>query len=126
MKNYDCPSSMPSSKNKLLGILDEKTNRIEILPEPIEIDADIQKELDRFGENTLKTVRLTNTCATKACGQWDGGKCSLIGNILERIEEKKREKNLPECGLRPSCRWYAQEKEEACKVCTLVQYDQAS
>lgn len=75
----------------------------------------------------MKTVRLTNTCATKGCGQWNGEKCTLIGEILGKIEENKRKKNsLPECDIRSTCRWYAQEKEEACKVCTLVQYDQAS
>ena len=126
MKKYDCPSSVPLPKSKLIGVLNEKTNRMEILPEPVPIDEDIQRELERFGEKKMKTVRLTNTCAMKGCGQWDGSKCSLIGNILEKIEEKKREKNLPECGIRNTCRWYAQEKEEACKVCTLVQYDQAS
>ena len=126
MKKYDCPSSPEKSKGKILGILNEKTNRMDILPEPVPVDEEIQKELDRFGDKKMKTIRLTNTCATKSCGQWDGTKCSLIGDILSKIEEKKREKGLQECGIRATCRWYAQEKEEACKVCTLVQYDQAS
>ncbi|WP_400071538.1 hypothetical protein [Zobellia russellii] len=126
MKKFDCPSSPPMPNSKLLGVFNEETNRMEILPEPVPVDEDIRKELERFGDKTMKTVRLTNTCATKACGQWDGHKCTLIGGILEKIEEKKREKGLQDCSIRPTCRWYAQEKEEACKVCTLVQYDQAS
>ncbi len=125
MKKYDCPSSIPLPSSKLLGILNEKTNRMEILPEPVAVDKDIQKELDRFGDQKMKTVRYTNSCATKGCKQWDGAKCSLVGNILKKIDKNKREKYLPECDIRSSCRWYAQEKETACKVCTLVQYDLA-
>lgn len=126
MKKYDCPSSVPLPSSKLLGVLNEETNRMEILPEPVPIDKDIQKELDRFGDKKMTTIRLTNSCATKGCAQWKENKCSLIGNILEKIEAKQKEKDLPECGIRSTCRWYAQEKEEACRVCTFVQYNQAS
>lgn len=119
-KNFLCPSAPITPKAKLLGIVNEK-GEVNILSEPLDIDNDFI-EIARKGRNPEKRFRFVNRCMKNGCQKWTGNSCSVATNVLDKIEEVFWKDNLPECGIRKDCRWFHQEKENACKVCELIKY----
>ncbi len=114
-----CPSSKLSKGAYLLGIKNEE-NKIDILSEPVKVDGELLEKFNTHDTKAEKALRFTNKCVQSGCKQWTGEKCGVIDNILEKVEEKYIEDNLPDCAIRSTCRWYFQEGASACKVCTLV------
>jgi hypothetical protein len=93
---------------------------------------------ERFVEAAAKgrpaetRFRFAGLCHQSACHQWQHGRCSVIGQVLESSPEPQtgtgaeREPTLPDCAIRTSCRWYAQEGGRACAVCPGVVTDDGS
>lgn len=65
-----------------------------------------------------QVFRFAAPCAGKACQHFDGASCRLATRIVEHLPEETAP--LPECAIRPACRWWRQEGEEACRRCPLV------
>ncbi len=114
-----CPSAKFTKGALLIGIRNE-ADEIDLLKDPIKITEDVYQKFTQAKTKPEKTLRLANKCIESGCNQWTGKKCGVIDNLLNTVEEKYVKDQLPECGIRSTCRWYSQTGAEACKVCTLV------
>lgn len=65
-----------------------------------------------------EVFRFAAPCAGNACQHFDGANCRLATRIVERLPAAADP--LPDCSIRPACRWWRQEGEEACRRCPLV------
>lgn len=60
----------------------------------------------RFGER----------CVEDDCAQWEGGACSIARQMVKQDGQAQ----LPMCGIRAHCRWFAQQGRPACEICPTV------
>lgn len=87
-------------------------------------------ELTKIDEDTFSSVsqsdnknnyRVSMTCATKGCGNWNGSKCTVPDQMKNFIPADKR--SIQPCPIRNACRWFAQDGESACGICPLIKTD---
>ncbi len=115
-----CPSAPMYEGSKLIGIVNEQ-GEVNVLPEPLEItEAFVDAALK--GRLPEQRFRFANKCVKSGCAQWTGDSCSVIKRFLADIDAKNLKSELPECAIRPNCRWFNQEGESACKACPLIKY----
>ncbi|MBK7359176.1 MAG: hypothetical protein IPI45_06280 [Saprospiraceae bacterium] len=117
-KTILCPSSRAQTGARLLGIRQEDGS-MAILPEPLKIDnsfIDISHQLAPAEQQ----FRFTNKCVESGCKQWTGARCGVADKLIQACSSIQLANTLPECGIRPQCRWYKQNGDEACKICPLV------
>jgi hypothetical protein len=78
----------------------------------------------RQGRTPEARFRFAQPCAEGGCAHWVGDRCEVVDHAV-RAPELRREPDrpLPRCSIRASCRWFAQEKASACRVCPLVVHD---
>jgi hypothetical protein len=82
----------------------------------------------RQGRSPEKRFRFSSTCKRAACIQWTDDKCGIVDRIIVEHEMSHEERAaaesepfvLPECSIRPQCRWYLQSGETACRACPEV------
>lgn len=115
-----CPSAPLYQGSRLLGVV--KEDAVDILSTPIEVDEFFARAANT-GKEAEHKFRFVNKCVKSGCAQWTGSECGVIKRVLTAMEEKL-EAELPNCSIRPECRWYAQEGANACKACTSVKYFQ--
>lgn len=75
-----------------------------------------------------KRFRFAQPCVEGKCRQWtDGARCGVIDHVLSARDEMGeipvRISALPQCSIRRSCRWFAQNGPRACQVCPFVVTD---
>jgi hypothetical protein len=105
---------MPGSR--VLGVVNAD-GRVEFLKQEVIVDKRFI-EVAEEGRNPRKRFRFVNTCVEKGCTQWESGKCGVAEATVEA--ELPMADTLPECGIRQSCRWFAQRGEVACRMCPEV------
>jgi hypothetical protein len=115
-----CPSAPLYAGSKLLGVV-KGENQVDILAEPIEVD-EIFVQAANKGKPAEQKFRFVNKCLKSGCEQWTENSCGVIKRVLGAMEEKVLKAEMPECSIRPECRWFNQEGYQACKVCTMVRY----
>ncbi len=113
-----CPSSKATPGAKLLGVRQED-GMVAILPQPLRID-DTFIEVASQASPAEQHFRFTNKCIESGCAQWTGSRCGVADQILTVMDQLVVSDTLPECGIRPACRWYRQNGPDACKVCPFV------
>lgn len=113
-----CPSSRCEKGNILLGLV-RGDGTVGFLGEHMTLSDDFV-EIARQGRRPERRFRFASTCAQGACRQWKDGRCGVIGEVLGAVPARRRTKRLPQCSIRPQCRWFRQEGEKACAVCPLV------
>lgn len=113
-----CPSSKCQPGAQLLGVVKED-GRVDLLQTPITIDAAFVARAKQGPKPELR-FRFAHKCIKSGCVQWTGTRCGIIDRILVHVGDAIKDFALPECGIRPSCRWYLQNGAEACKVCPHV------
>lgn len=121
-KEYLCPSFSSQKDAKLLGVLN-KDGIIDILPRPLEIHDEFAKKCHENGFRPEEMYRFVGLCARSNCSNWHNNNCSVATRIAKVAMEEKLEKDLPVCGIRPSCRWFAQEQSNACRICRFIVTD---
>jgi hypothetical protein len=92
---------------------------------PAVIDQAFVTEAARRGDPERR-FRFAQPCIEAECRQWTGSRCGVIERVLEATVEAAaipQSRALPACGIRPVCRWFAQEGASACAVCPLVVTD---
>lgn len=114
-----CPSARPEMPGSavlgvVLGTVEQPCVAYLEQPQPV------TEELLALSAPASPTqvFRFSAPCAGKACQHFDGSDCRLATRIVERLPAVVD--RLPECALRPACRWWLQEGEEACHRCPLV------
>ncbi len=111
-----CPSYVAKPGALLYGVVNAQ-GQTEFLEEPIRINETFVTEASK-GRAPEERFRFAGTCISKGCKQWNSTEaaCGLVGKIVEKMN-RKAEAVLPECGIRPACRWFAQQGSLACASC---------
>jgi len=69
-------------------------------------------------------LRFAGPCVEHRCVQWKGesgaGRCGLIDHAIDSLGITSGAESLPQCGIRSSCRWFAQYNRRACAACPEV------
>jgi hypothetical protein len=91
---------------------------------PTRVDADFVVRAEALGRPESR-FRFSVPCIEGGCPQWTGSGCGVVDEVLEHEQppEAIQLARLPKCGIRSSCRWYAQRGAAACGVCPLVVAD---
>jgi hypothetical protein len=87
---------------------------------PLPVDRNF---VQQAGPRSESRFRFAEPCAGSRCGHWladddDAGRCGLIDGLLE--DQAPAAEHLPACGIRRTCRWFAQRGPHACAVCPHV------
>ena len=77
-------------------------------------------ETARKGRSPEKRFRFSSPCRQKGCIQWKGNRCSVIDRVMEEQSLREGGGLIPECIIRPRCRWHLQSGDTACLACTEV------
>jgi hypothetical protein len=123
-----CPSWRCEAGASLIGIV-LADGTVAFSKDRIVID-EAFVEVARRGRSPEKRFRFSSTCKRGACAQWTDGKCGIVDVIIG--EHRERDANsaepfvLPECSIRPHCRWHLQAGDEACRACPEVITDRAA
>ena len=113
-----CPSSSCEEGNLLLGIVGRE-GRVELLPEPMEIDQAFV-QIAHQGREPRQRFRFTSPCAQGACVQWREGRCGVGDQMIKLVTPEELDRPLPACVIRPQCRWYLQSGPNICHICPEV------
>ncbi len=116
-----CPSSRCEPGAILLGVV-QADGRVGFLKQLMVVDQEFA-DIAREGRAPEKRFRFSSPCLKAACKQWTGSRCGVIDDVSECVGDDQRLDGLPECSIRPQCRWYRQNGAEACSVCPLVVTD---
>jgi len=114
-----CPSAPPEPGSVLLGVVAAKGEIAFISPNiPV-----TQEMVDTFAKNGVpleNRLRFAGPCMGDRCVQWAGARCGLIDRVVEHFSERDGTGPLPKCGIRSTCRWFAQHGPVACSSCPEV------
>jgi hypothetical protein len=123
-----CPSWRCEAGASLIGIV-LSDGSVAFSKERIAIDASFV-EVARQGRSPEKRFRFASTCKRAACMQWADGKCGISDLITRQHDARSAAPNepfvLPECSIRPHCRWYLQSGDVACRACPKVITDRSA
>ena len=116
-----CPSSRCKEGNVLLGVVNAQ-GRIDFLTQRVEIDAKFV-EVANEGRPPEQRFRFSSPCLKGGCEKWDGERCGVAKILSERAPEllpQETAAGLPQCSIRPNCRWYLEYGNSICRTCTWV------
>jgi hypothetical protein len=94
-----------------------------VLP-PLPLDDDFIRAAERADSTPEARFRFSEPCVERGCKQWTGSACGVVQRVLA-AEAPREDLDLPACGIRQRCRWFAQEGPPACMVCPLIRTDNA-
>jgi hypothetical protein len=115
-----CPSYRCEDGALLLGVV-QPAGVVNLLNEPIAIDGTFVQTA-RQGRSPEARFRFAGPCHQCACRQWAGGRCGVIDKVLKSRSEPDVSR-LPDCSIRPACRWFLQRGAAACHACPEVVTD---
>jgi hypothetical protein len=117
-----CPSWSCEAGASLIGIV-LADGSVAFSKDRIVID-DAFVQTARQGRSPEKRFRFSSTCRRAACIQWTDGKCGIVDRIIGEHEDRaiaaSEPFELPECSIRPQCRWHLQSGDIACRACPEV------
>lgn len=123
-----CPSWRCEAGASLIGIV-LPNGTVAFSKDRIVVDATFV-EAAQQGRPPEKRFRFSSTCKRAACIQWTDCKCSIPEVIIREHEEQHPGQHqpfvLPECSIRPQCRWHLQSGDEACRACPEVITDRGA
>jgi hypothetical protein len=124
-KELLCPSSQPGVEGALvLGVIQPTHSgpRVAYLDELLPASGDVLALAAPL--HPTEVYRLAAKCQTSRCPHFDGNRCGLATRLVQILPEAVEA--LPNCQIRPQCRWFQQEGRSACRRCpeiTTVNYD---
>lgn len=117
-----CPSWSCEAGASLIGIV-LGDGSVAFSKERIVVDAAFV-EVARQGRSPEKRFRFSSTCKRGGCVQWTDGKCGIVERVVSEHEDRASARSepfvLPECSIRPQCRWHLQAGDDACRACPEV------
>lgn len=123
-----CPSWKCEAGASLIGIV-LADGTVAFSKDRIVIDAAFV-EVARQGRSPEKRFRFSSTCKRAACVQWTDGKCGIADVIIREHADRTAALDepfaLPECSIRPHCRWHLQSGDAACRACPEVITDRSA
>jgi len=119
MENKLCPSSNCQDGALLLGVVLEG-RKVALLNPPIPVNDEFVVSVKAVGDPELH-YRFAGKCAKSGCSQWTGSSCGVM-NTLSAMNASLDVTGIeiPECAIRPQCRWYSQDGARACVICPFV------
>lgn len=115
-----CPSWRASSGALLIGMVNG-TGKVSILAEPLKISKDFIDAAAEQGRPEGR-FRFAGTCIESGCANW-AGHCRFGASLMDYPPQVD---TAPACGIRATCRWYAQHGAEVCLRCPGVVTDVAA
>lgn len=113
-----CPSARCQKGAVLLGVVGSD-GTVSFIPEKMVINDEFV-QIAREGRTPEKRFRFAGKCVENACKQWAGHECGVIDEVLKSVDVSGESVDLPNCSIRPQCRWYQQRGASACSVCPFV------
>lgn len=119
-KDRLCPSAPPSEEAVIIAVSPTPHDFSYIRP-PLPVGSSASRfKTDADSLN----FRFAAPCAEERCGHWRSSRCGLIDALLGPRNEQELEESatnsLPRCGIRPTCRWFAQKGRAACRTCSTI------
>ena len=117
--DYTCPSASPDAPEaRVIGVVlgDEHEQRVAYLEKGVAVPREAIESLK--GVAPTRVLRFAGKCASSGCIQFQEGRCRLGRDILASIEPTPE--RIPDCSIRPTCRWFAENGPEICKRCSRV------
>lgn len=118
-----CPSGPPEPGSVLLGMV-VAPGQVAYLSPGIPVTAELLDGLTQSGIPIENRMRFSCKCMEHSCEQWSGdgsgGRCGLVDRAIAALAITSGPDELPRCGIRATCRWYAQHKAKACAACPEV------
>jgi hypothetical protein len=119
-----CPSAQPDWHGAhAIGVVggSAEAPRVGPLAQPLAVTP----ELLALAEPVMPTevFRFAAPCIASQCRHFGEGSCRLATKIVRKLEAVTEA--LPHCLVRAQCRWFRQEKAEACRRCPQVVTDNA-
>jgi hypothetical protein len=114
-----CPSAQPEWKGSVtIGIVRGTVTqpRLQLFPEPFPVTEQLLALTK--GVSPTEVFRFAAPCANSACAHFGSGRCHLVEKVVDAVLPVVSA--LPDCSIRPNCRWHAQEGEAACLRCPQV------
>ena len=117
-----CPSAQPEMTGVVaVGIVGGTPEEPRV--RPLEHPMPVSPELLALTEPVSPTevFRFAAPCLCAGCGHFADSTCRFaakVARMLPRVSE-----GLPECDIRPRCRWFVQEGGEACLRCPQIVTD---
>ncbi len=118
-----CPSAPPEPGSALFGVVAEK-GQIAYLTPNVPVTNELLVILGQSGVPIENRLRFSGACMEHHCVQWVGaahsGRCGLIDYAIDALGIDSGADTLPQCGIRQTCRWFAQYNRMACAACPEV------
>ncbi|HEY1917021.1 MAG TPA: hypothetical protein VGH27_15735 [Streptosporangiaceae bacterium] len=133
-----CPSALCEQDALLLGVVGADGTVGYVQP-AIRISADFVAQAQACG-HPERSFRFAGPCREAGCPQWTGQGCGVIDVVIGSKpadgpaaspgtagggadRRGAATARLPACGIRRTCRWFAQHGAAACAVCPLIVAD---
>ncbi len=118
-----CPSAAPEEGSVLLGVVVGRGQVAFLNPSP-PVTPELLISLSENGVPIENRIRFAGPCVEHRCLQWQSeagaGRCGLADRAIDILGVKSGPETLPQCGIRSSCRWFAQHNRAACAACPEV------
>lgn len=114
-----CPSAQPEWDGAVaIGIVGGTAEHphVRSLEKPVAVSDELLELADPV--QPTEVFRFAATCLGSHCRHFRESRCSLAAKIVWMLPVVVDD--LPECGIRHRCRWFAQEGGEACLRCPQV------
>jgi len=118
-----CPSAPAEAGSVVLGVVASQ-GQVAYLSPHVPVTLELLERLNRGGVPIENRMRFAGACMEHHCVQWKGeagtGRCGLIDHAIDALGITSSAEKLPQCGIRPTCRWFAQHGSRACAACPEV------
>jgi hypothetical protein len=117
-----CPSAQPTMHGAVaVGVVGGTPTEPRV--QPLERPLAVTEELLGLAEPVKPTevFRFAAPCLCSGCVHFTQSRCGLAAKVVRMLPEVTE--TLPECDIRPRCRWFAQEGAAACVRCPQVVTD---
>lgn len=115
-----CPSARCEPGATLLGVVRSDAT-VGHLPQTYIVDEDFAQAANTDGLAETR-FRFASSCVEGKCSQWTGTGCGVVARAADELAQR-HSPVMPKCSIRPSCRWFAEKADAACRVCHFVVTD---
>ena len=119
-----CPSAQPGlDRSVVLAIVEDgpQGRHVSYLNGLVRVTADRMLGLIASPIGPTRLFRFAAPCESNGCRNWSGSHCRVVEKLVQILPTVTS--TLPDCKLRPACRWFQQEGESACHRCPQVLTD---
>ena len=117
--NLLCPSALDDRPNAVVfGVVDNQGDTPAVAALQNVVPLIFIRHLIPATVAVAEVVRVASNCAEDNCRHFTGHDCSLIHRIVADLPKVVR--RLSSCAVRGSCRWWHQERAQACFRCPQI------